>query len=50
MGKRNGNIMEGVNLFKVHGTCVWDYPNEITLYYLYMINQKNKKLFKRIEG
>jgi hypothetical protein len=27
--ERNGNIMEGVNLFKVHCMHVWNYPNEI---------------------
>jgi hypothetical protein len=27
-GKENGNIMEGVNLFKVHCKYVWNYHNE----------------------
>jgi hypothetical protein len=31
--RKNGNIMEGVNLSKVHGTSVWNSHNEIHLYY-----------------
>jgi hypothetical protein len=27
----NGNIMEGMNLFKVHCTHVWNYHSEVPL-------------------
>jgi hypothetical protein len=29
----NGNITEGVNLFKLHCTHVWNYHDEILSYY-----------------
>jgi hypothetical protein len=36
-GKGNENIMEGVNLFKVHSTHVWNYHNKIPSYYYCML-------------
>jgi hypothetical protein len=31
--RENGNVIDGVTLFRVHCTEVWNYHNEITSYY-----------------
>jgi hypothetical protein len=48
--KGNGTLVEEVNLFKVHGTHIWNYPNETPLSLMY-VNSKIKLNFqKRVEA
>jgi hypothetical protein len=43
--RENGNVIEGVNLFKVHCIYVWNDYNEMPSYYQCLIIQNYNNIF-----